>query len=120
MRHFPSAVQRMAAISPDDCAISTITAYELHTGVEKCAKPDKERAKVELLLGTVRQLPFETAAAREAGRIRAVLESKGQMIGPYDILLAGQALATSLILVTANTGEFTRVPGLTLENWLSS
>lgn len=74
---------------------------------------------MELFLGTVHQLPFETEAAKEAGRVRAVLESKGQMIGPYDILLAGQALANSLILVTANAGEFSRVPGLTLENWLS-
>jgi tRNA(fMet)-specific endonuclease VapC len=110
----------MAAVSPDECGISTITAYELHTGVEKCARPDKERAKVELLLATVHQLPFETEAAKEAARVRAVLESNGLMIGPYDVLLAGQALASSLILVTANTGEVSRVLGLTLENWISS
>ena len=118
MRQHPLAVQRMAAVSPDDCAISTVTGYELYTGVEKCAQPQKERAKVELLLRTVHEMAFEAGAAREAARIRALLESQGQPIGPYDILLAGQALASFLVMVTANTKEFSRVPGLTIENWL--
>jgi tRNA(fMet)-specific endonuclease VapC len=118
MRSHPVAVQRMAAVAPGDCAISTITAYELYTGVEKCAKPAQERGKVELLLTTVWEMPFDPDAARESARVRALLESQGQAIGPYDTLLAGQALARSLILVTANTREFSRVPGLALENWL--
>jgi tRNA(fMet)-specific endonuclease VapC len=119
MRNHPKAVQRMAAVPPGECAISTITAYELYTGVEKCSKPAQERAKVDLLLGTVHELAFESAAAKESARIRALLESQGQIIGPYDLLLAGQALAGAMILVTANTKEFGRVPGLTLEDWLS-
>ena len=113
----PNAVQRMAAVAPGDCAISTVTAYELYTGVEKCANPAQERSKVELLLSTVWEMPFDPDAARESARVRALLESQGQPIGPYDVLLAGQALAHSLILVTDNTREFSRVPGLTLENW---
>src|SRR5438046_5793869 len=95
MRNEARVVQRMAAVPPGDCAISTITGYELYTGVEKCANPAKERAKVDLLLKTVLQMPFESAAATEAARIRALLESQGQPIGPYDTLLAGQALASS-------------------------
>jgi tRNA(fMet)-specific endonuclease VapC len=117
MRHDPLVVQRMAAVSPGDCAISTITSYELFTGIEKCANPAKERVKVNLLLATVHQLMFDVPAAQEAGRLRALLEAQGRMIGPYDILLAGNALAAGLIFVTANTGEFSRVPGLNLENW---
>jgi tRNA(fMet)-specific endonuclease VapC len=117
MRNHATAVKRMAAVAPGDCAVSTITSYELFTGVEKCANPGKERAKVELLLGTIEELPFDAAAAKEAGRIRAILETQGQIIGPYDLLLAGQALALSVTLVTANTNEFNRVPGLVLENW---
>jgi tRNA(fMet)-specific endonuclease VapC len=109
----------MSAVAPGECAISTITAYELHTGVEKCSKPAQERAKVELLLRTVHELAFESAAAKESARIRALLESQGQPIGPYDLLLAGQALANSMILVTANTKEFSRVPGLALDDWQS-
>src|SRR5947209_3026338 len=117
MRNEARVVQRMAAVSPGDCAISTITGYELYTGVEKCADPTKELSKVNVLLATVHQLAFDARAAREAGRIRALLESQGRMIGPYDILLAGQALSAGLSLVTANTGEFNRVPALRLENW---
>jgi tRNA(fMet)-specific endonuclease VapC len=100
-----------------DCAVSTVTEYELFTGVEKCANPVKERAKVHLLLSVVQQMPFDSGAAKEAARVRAILESQGQPIGPYDLLLAGQALVGSLILVTANTKEFSRVSGLILENW---
>ena len=97
--------------------ISTITSYELYTGVAKCAEPDRERPKVELLLNTVVELPFDQASAREAGTIRGLLESRGEMIGPYDVLLAAQALARGLTLATANTCEFQRVPHLTVENW---
>jgi tRNA(fMet)-specific endonuclease VapC len=117
MRNHPKVIQHMAGLPPDECAISTITAYELYTGVEKCSKPAQERAKVDLLLQTVPQVAFESGAAEDAARIRALLESQGQPIGPYDLLLAGQALASSLILVTANTSEFSRVPGLTVEDW---
>jgi tRNA(fMet)-specific endonuclease VapC len=62
-------------------------------------------------------LPFDASAAIESARIRAHLESQGQMIGPYDVLLAAQARSMGLTLVSANTGEFSRVPGLGLENW---
>ncbi len=117
MRNHPNVVNRMSAVAPGDCVISTITSYELHTGIAKCASPDKEQAKIDLLLKTVIQQPFDQAAAREAGRIRGLLESQGEMIGPYDVLLAAQALAAGLTLVTANTNEFQRVPGLTVENW---
>lgn len=117
MRNHPNVVKRMSAIAPGDCVISTITSYELHTGVAKCDAPGKEQAKVDLLLSTVIELPFDSRAAREAGRIRGLLESQGQMIGPYDVLLAAQALAAGLTLVTDNTDEFARVAGLTLENW---
>ncbi len=68
MRNHPNVVNRMSAIAPGDCVISTITSYELHTGIAKCASPNKEQAKVDLLLKTVVELPFDQAAAREAGR----------------------------------------------------
>ena len=117
MSRRPAALQRMAVLSPVDCAISTISGYELYTGVEKCSRPAQERAKVELLLSTVQLLPFDHLAAAEAARIRAYLEASGQPIGPYDLLLAGQAIAGGLTLVTANTREFSRVTGLALETW---
>lgn len=117
MRHHTPVLQRLAAVAPADCAISSITTYELYTGIEKCADPAKESAKVDLLLTTVSELVFDGKAAREAGRIRALLESQGRMIGPYDVLLAGHARSVGLTLVTANVSEFSRVPGLNWENW---
>ena len=117
MRNTPVIVARMSALSPGDCAISTITSYELYTGVEKCSDPGREGAKVATLLKTVHTLPFDSAAAKEAARMRAELESQGCPIGPYDVLLAGHALAAGLILVSANTAEFSRVAGLAVENW---
>jgi tRNA(fMet)-specific endonuclease VapC len=119
MRNHPKVVQRMAAVLPGECAVSTVTVYELYTGVEKCSQPSKEKAKVDLLLQSILVLSFESAAAKESARTRATLEAQGQPIGPYDVLLAGQALADSLVLVTANTKEFGRVPGLNLEDWES-
>jgi len=77
-------------------------------GVAKCANPAKERSKVDLLLSVLSELPFDADAAQEAARIRATLESQGSMTGPYDVLLAGHAIAADLTLVTDNTGEFLR------------
>lgn len=59
MRNHPNVVIHMSALSPGDCVISTITSYELFTGVAKCASPDKEQAKVELFLKTVIELSFD-------------------------------------------------------------
>ncbi len=117
MRHHALVVARMQALLPGDCAISTITSYELFTGVAKCAKPASERAKVESLLNTIAEIAFDADSAREAARIRAELETRGTTIGPYDLLLAGQSIAAGLTLVTHNTPEFARVTGLTLEDW---
>ena len=117
MKNEPALVARMSAVSPGECAISTITSYELYTGVEKCSDPRRESAKVATLLTTVQTLPFDTAAARQAAQIRADLEFRGCPIGPYDVLLAGHALAAGLVLISANTAEFSRVAGLAVENW---
>ena len=120
MRNQANVVQRMSAVSPGECVISTVTSYELYTGVEKCADPPRERSKVSLLLGTLSILPFDDSAANAAARVRAALESQGQMIGPYDVMLAGQAISIGLVLVTHNVSEFSRVPGLTIEDWQAS
>jgi tRNA(fMet)-specific endonuclease VapC len=96
-RNLHPVVQRLSALSPTDCAVSTITAYELLTGVEKCADPRRERSKVKRLLSTVSELAFDSAAAAEAARIRAQLEALGQVISPYDLLLAGHAMSAKLV-----------------------
>jgi tRNA(fMet)-specific endonuclease VapC len=61
---------------------------------------------------------FDKAAAQRYGPIRAELEQQGRLIGPYDMMIAAHALALDVVLVTDNAGEFSRVPGLVIENWL--
>jgi len=117
LRHHAPVLKRLAAVTPADCAISSITAYELYSGIEKCADPAKESVKVGLFLAAVSELVFDGQAVREAARVRALLEPRGSMIGPYDVLLAGHARSAGLMLVTANTGEFSRVLALSLEDW---
>ncbi len=120
IRDRPDVVARAAAVSPDDCAASTVTVYELFYGAEKARDPAAERQHVETLLATVSELPFGSRAAEAAAKIRGTLESAGCVIGPYDLLLAGHAISTGLILVTDNISEFQRVPGLSIENWRST
>ncbi len=117
MRGATSVVSAMSSCVPSDLCISSITAYELFTGVEKCADATRERKKVDTFVRLVRPILFDMAAAMQAGRIRAELESRGEMIGPYDVLIAAHALALGLTLITDNTQEFQRVAGLTIENW---
>lgn len=117
MRGDAAVVRALSAHPPADLGVSSGTCYELFAGVEKCANRARERAKVEKLLATVGQFPFDLAAASLAARIRADLEARGEMIGPYDVLLAGHAISLGLTLVTANTREFSRVVGLPVENW---
>lgn len=117
MRSEPAVIAELSSRNPSDCAVSTVTVYELFTGVEKCSDPAGERAKVDTLLNAMTIIAFDRTAAEEAGRIRATLESAGQPIGPYDTLIAAQARIRGLTLVTSNTGEFSRVAGLPIENW---
>ena len=119
MRGNPMAVARMSGCSPGDCAVSVISVYELFTGVAKCREPGRERTKVVRLLSELRVLRFDTAAAKHAALIRAELERTGRSIGPCDMLLAGHALSLGLRIATNNTGEFIRVSGLMVEDWLA-
>lgn len=118
LRGLPAAVDRLASLSPDVCGISVVTAYELFAGAAKARAPGKERAKIERLLEVVSVLPFDQGAAESASRVRAELEQAGTPIGPYDLLIAGHALALDLTLATGNLGEFKRVKGLLLEAWI--
>jgi tRNA(fMet)-specific endonuclease VapC len=99
-------------------AISTIVLHELYYGVAKSEMaPRNARALVEFLQRDIELLKFNGEDARVAAEIRAELERKGKRIGEYDTLIAGQALARNMVLVTANTREFARVKGLVVEDW---
>jgi tRNA(fMet)-specific endonuclease VapC len=108
---------RLRAQSPADCGISTVTLYELHSGIVRCRQPLTEKAKVDRLIQPLSLIGFDEEAAKRTAEVRWFLEKTGQVIGPYDLMLAGTALVLGLILVTHNTHEFKRVPGLIIENW---
>ncbi len=98
--------------------ISTVTVMELIKGVEKSGKPDANLKVVEGFFARLEVLPFDAYAAVHSGRIIADLEARGQSIGAYDNQIAGHARSKGLVLVTNNIREFSRVPGLLVENWM--
>ena len=117
MRGDPRVIDRMRAYKPDDCGVSMISVYELFTGVERCRDPKDEGRKVIAFLEPLHLLSFDWDSALRAAKIRWSLEKTGKVIGPYDLQLAGQAIALGVTLVTHNTDELGRVDGLTLEDW---
>lgn len=98
--------------------LSSIVLYELHYGIAKSARPDKNLALLDSFLAApITIIAFEAGDAIEAGDIRALLTKAGTPIGPYDILIAAQARRRSSALVTLNSREFTRIPGLIVTDW---
>jgi tRNA(fMet)-specific endonuclease VapC len=112
------AAKRIAKIGENNVCTSIIVAAELRYG---CAKSGSERLlkAVEDLLGEMAVLPFDVPADVEYGSIRAELEAAGKPIGSNDLLIAAHAAATGATIVTANAGEFKRIRGLKVENWLA-
>ena len=100
---------------PAAFAVSSVVLYELIYGAEKSARRKENLARVAALRFEV--LAFGVEDARHAGAIRAALERAGTPIGPYDLLIAGQARARGLAVVTRNLAEFERVEGLRVESW---
>jgi tRNA(fMet)-specific endonuclease VapC len=116
-RRPPQAIEQFRQHSPQDVAISTITLYELEYGIEKSRYRQRSEDALAKFLLPLNIINVDSSAAREAAAIRAQLEKKGKPIGPYDVLIAGLARSRDMTLVTNNTKEFERVPGLRLENW---
>ena len=110
------AAQRARAAAESVC-ISVIVAAELRYGCAKKGSPQLLR-RVEEFLSEVPVLPFDVPADSEYGGIRAELEAAGRPIGSNDMLIAAHARALAATVVTANAGEFRRVPRLNVENWL--
>lgn len=99
-------------------AISSITLAELLHGAEKSSRVSENLAVVEDFCSRLDVLPYGPKAAQHYGAIRAALEKRGQPIGVNDIHIAAHARSEGLVLVTNNVGEFVRVPGLEVENWV--
>jgi tRNA(fMet)-specific endonuclease VapC len=103
--------------SPKDVSIPAIVLFELEVGIAKSSSPTKRSKQLEELLTSISVLPFGVREADFAARIRARLESKGVSIGPYDILIAGTAIAHHATLITHNIREFGRIDDLVIEDW---
>ena len=118
MKNRPQRVKRRFQQHHGRMGISTVTIGELVFGAEHSQQTERNLADIEALAARLEVLPFDNQAAYHFGQIRAALYRTGQPIGPYDMMIAGQARAAGLKLVTNNVKEFERVPGLLLENWI--
>ena len=113
----PQVLRRLEEHDPGDVWVSAITVCEMEYGIAKSSRPEQAREALTFFLSSIGVLPYDATAAESYGPIRADLERRGLLIGPLDMLIASHALALGATLVTRNTREFRRVPGLTVENW---
>ena len=107
--------RRIRRYAPRDIGVPAVVIHELYYGAFKSQRVEKNVTRVDALQFPV--VEFDLEDARQAGEVRAHLASKGTPIGPYDVLIAGQAKARKLTLVTHNTTGFQRVPALKVEDW---
>jgi tRNA(fMet)-specific endonuclease VapC len=116
-QRYPTVAERIRSADPDDLSLSSVVLAELRYGADKSQFPARNHARLDVLVQDVPQLEFDEAAATAFGRVRSTLEAQGRPIGPYDMMIAAQALSRQLVLVTDNVQEFGRVEGLRIENW---
>ncbi|MFN5589747.1 MAG: type II toxin-antitoxin system VapC family toxin [Holosporales bacterium] len=118
MRNKPlSVLEKLQSIPMKDVFVSVITVAELRYGVEKRASPRLTQKSVDVFLEYLTVLPWGEEVTGCYARLRHALHTQGTPIGNMDLMIAAHALAAGLILVTNNIREFSRVPGLTVENW---
>lgn len=118
LRDPESRVRReIAARAPADVGLCSVVLAELYRGARKSANPSAGRAAVDAFAAPYTSLSFDDAAADRHAELRVDLERIGKPIGPYDSMIAAIGLVHGLTVVTHNTAEFGRVPGLTVEDW---
>lgn len=108
---------RLLATPPGEVALPAVVVFELERGIRKSPASEDRIARLARFVTAVQVLPFDQCAAEHAAEISVRLESAGKAIGPLDLLIAATTLAHGATLITHNTSEFARVPGLTLEDW---
>lgn len=113
----PSVLRRFDTYAAGTIGLSSITVAELEFGVQKSRYPSQNQEALEQFLLPLVILDFDHEAARAYGKIRALLENRGRVIGALDMLIAAHALSLNLPLATNNVREFSRVPGLKVLNW---
>ena len=114
----PTVISRFIKLQPGEVALSSITVAELEYGAAKSSQPARNRQALDMFLAPLVIEPFDEAATRHYGQLRAELERAGQIIGPLDMLIAAHAMSLGLIMVTRNTREFMRVRNLLVEDWV--
>jgi tRNA(fMet)-specific endonuclease VapC len=119
LRDRPAGLRPRFNAEAETLCISTITLTELLHGAARSAKPVENRQEVERMVARLTLLDFDRRAAEHAGEICAELGIRGELIGPYDVLIAGHARSLGLVVITGNLAEFRRVAGLRSEDWLA-
>lgn len=114
-----AVIRNLLSRSPQDVSVSVITEAELRTGAAKSASATRTLRLLENFLRPLTILEFNSDDAAAYAEVRAKLERAGTPIGPLDTLIAAQAVARKLVLVSNNEREFARVPALNLQNWTS-
>jgi tRNA(fMet)-specific endonuclease VapC len=113
-------LQKFNTYTVGDIGVSTITVAELFVGAQKSQRPSQNQHAVEQFLLPLTIAPFDYDAAMTYGKIRAALEQQGMPIGAFDTLIAAHAVSLGVTLATNNVREFTRVPNLKVEDWVTS
>ncbi|MBE6094990.1 MAG: type II toxin-antitoxin system VapC family toxin [Schwartzia succinivorans] len=113
---FPSLHQRILT-EQEKILVSSVTVGELEFGAAKSRWRERTRQVFQAFLANFNIIPFDETDAIHFGRLRAALSGSGTPIGAYDVMIGAQGVARKLIVVTHNTKEFCRIPGLTVEDW---
>lgn len=114
----PQLVERFRRADPGAILVPEMVRAELLHGCLKSERPEENLRAVARFLAPYRRLPFGSQAAEHYAQIRAELERRGEIIGPNDLVIAATVRAAGAVLITNNTNEFQRVPGLTSEDWM--
>ncbi len=117
MKGMGRVADRLTRTSPAEIGIPSVVLYELEFAALRSPDPPRRQRDLERLIGAISILPFDDRAAGRATSLRYDMEKAGIPIGPIDTLIAGTALAHGAKLVTHNTRDFARIPGLHLDDW---
>lgn len=115
---YPALTEKVFSFSPSLIAMSSVTVFELEYGAAKSNWGQRTRQRLSQFIAPFTVLPFDDDDAVTAGRIRGFLEKQSITIGPYDYQIAAQGISKGLTVVTHNTREFERIPGIILEDWV--
>lgn len=120
MRGDTPVIERLKGTVKTDVGVPGPVLAEIAYGIERLPKSkrrDSLRKRYDLILGEIPRVPWTDAVSAHFGIVKAALERRGQRIEDFDAAIAAHALATSAVLITANVGQMTRIPGLSVEDW---